>query len=175
MYRISLQQSADRPAIESLLDRTFGDNRFEKKSYRFRYGVDPVIGLSFVAREGAAIVATIQHWPISIGADRAPALLLGPLGVEPKRKGEGIGQALVRHGLAAAASLGHERVVLVGDEPYYGRFGFRPASRFGVVMDDEAANRVLALALRTGGFGADGLISPSVKSPSASPRCTFYR
>jgi len=169
MYRINVQQPADRPKIENLLDRTFGGDRFEKKSYRFRCGIEPVVALSFVAREGAAIIATIQHWPVSIGADQAPALLLGPLGVEPARKGEGIGQALVRHGLAVAASHGHQRVLLVGDEPYYGRFGFQKAKAFGVVMADEDPDRVLALALRRGGLGAvSGLITvPRATTPEA--------
>lgn len=112
--------------IESLLDQVFGLERRVKTSYRLREAERPVDSLSLVAVEPeAGLVGAISFWRLFIGDQGTPALLLGPLAVSPERQGAGIGRALMTTGLAKAKSLGHQLVLLVGDEPYYGRVGFR--------------------------------------------------
>jgi predicted N-acetyltransferase YhbS len=117
---------ADEAAVEHLLDLAFGSDRRSKTSYRLRQDNAAVPGLSLVVRDaGVGISGTISFWPLVIGAAGRPALLLGPLAVHPDRQGLGIGLALMREGLAKAAAMGHRLVLLVGDEPYYARVGFR--------------------------------------------------
>jgi predicted N-acetyltransferase YhbS len=124
---ISLEDttSQDHQSIEHLLDLAFGSGRQSKTSYRLRAGNSPVPGLSMVTRDhGVGVSGTISFWPLAIGAQQSPALLLGPLAVHPDRQGLGIGLALMREGLARARALGHGLVLLVGDEPYYAKVGF---------------------------------------------------
>ncbi|MCA3555076.1 GNAT family N-acetyltransferase [Aestuariivirga sp.] len=116
---------ADHDPVEHLLDLAFGSSRRGKTSYRLREANSPVPGLSLVTRDdGVGISGTISFWPLEIGDERSPALLLGPLAVHPDRQGLGIGLALMREGLARARAQGHGLVLLVGDEPYYARVGF---------------------------------------------------
>ena len=114
----------DAAAIDHLNARVFGPGRFSRSAYRVRETADPVPELSFVARVGTLMVGANAMTPIDIGG--APALLLGPLIVEPVFRSQGIGEALVTHALEAAKALGWKLVVLVGDEPYYARMGFKP-------------------------------------------------
>ena len=125
----------DHAAIEHLLDLSFGSDRQSKTSYRLREGNSAVAGLSLVVRDaGVGIAGTISFWPLAIGANETPALLLGPLAVHPDRQGLGIGLALMREGLARATAMGQRLVLLVGDEPYYSKVGFRtlPAGLIGM-------------------------------------------
>jgi predicted N-acetyltransferase YhbS len=116
----------DHDAIEHLLDLSFGSDRRSKTSYRLRENNAPVPGLSLVVRDqGVGISGTISFWPLTIGEAQTPALLLGPLAVHPDRQNLGIGLLLMREGLARARQQGHALVLLVGDEPYYARAGFR--------------------------------------------------
>lgn len=150
MIQIIEERPGDAPAIEKLLNSAFGPKRKRKISYRYRLRLAPAVGLSFVAEDDGAIAGTIRHWPILITApDRSqhPALLLGPLAVSSDYRGHGLGALLMQRGLAQARAMGHELVVLVGDLPYYARFGFVPASEFGITMPYERPERVLALAL----------------------------
>ena len=124
-FRIRDEQSRDAVAREALLDRSFGLERFAKTCERLREGRLPAQGLSFVVTAGATIVGTLRLWHVAAG-DRA-ALLLGPLAVDTAHRSAGIGRALVGHGLAKARALGHAGVILVGDAPYYARFGFSRA------------------------------------------------
>jgi predicted N-acetyltransferase YhbS len=119
--------------IESLLDQGFGADRRQKTVYRLREGVAPIANLRFAVFDGPKLVGSLRFWPIVIGG-RAPAILLGPLAVDPPRRGEGIGRALTRHGLDEAARLGHRLCVLVGDRPYYEPFGFRSAPSAGLEL-----------------------------------------
>jgi predicted N-acetyltransferase YhbS len=92
-------------------------------------------------------------------------LLLGPVAVHPTRQGEGLGGLLMRESLAEAARLGWERVLLVGDAPYYRRFGFRKIE--GVIMPPPTnPDRVLALSLRPGAW--EGVRGPVEKDDAAS-------
>lgn len=125
MFRVMRERPEDEAEVEWLLDTAFAPGRTALSSYRLREGVDPVRALCLVARdEYDAVVGAIRNWPVRIGEAGRPALLLGPVAVHPTRQGEGLGGILMREVLERAAELGWERVVLVGDEPYYARFGF---------------------------------------------------
>ncbi len=123
MYRLNRETSQDRWEVEALYDLCFAPGREALSSYRLREGVPPVANLCLVARDPDDILAgAIRFWPVRV--ERAEALLLGPVAVHPTRQGEGLGGMLMREGLALAAADRWPRVLLVGDEPYYGRFGF---------------------------------------------------
>ncbi len=125
MFRILPETADDIYEVEMLLDLAFAPGRTALSSYQLREGVEPVAELSRIVRdEFDAVVGAIRYWPIRIGASGDPALLLGPVAIHPTRQGEGLGALLIGETLDAAAKLGWERVVLVGDAPYYRRFGF---------------------------------------------------
>ena len=123
-----LEPAADDDAepIERLNERVFGPGRFARAAYRIRETTPADPGLSFVARVGTLLVGASAMTPIAIGG--APALLLGPLIVEPVFRSQGIGEALVNRSLEAAKAAGWKLVILVGDEPYYARMGFKRAA-----------------------------------------------
>lgn len=114
---------ADDAAIERLVARTFGPGRFARTAYRLREGNPHRRDLSFTAYIGTMLVGSVRLTPIVIG--EVPALLLGPLTVEPPFRSHGIGRRLVERSLEAAKADGARLVLLVGDEPYYGRMGFK--------------------------------------------------
>src|SRR5438445_3024056 len=113
----------DADAIERLHERTFGPGRFVLSAYRLREHVDHLLDLSFTARIGTLLVGSVRQLPICIGD--AKALMLGPLTVEPPFRSHGIGRKLLERCLSEAKAQGERLVLLVGDEPYYSRFGFR--------------------------------------------------
>ena len=115
----------DSEPVERLNERVFGPGRFSRSAYRIRETTPADPGLSFVARVGTLLVGASAMTPIAIG--EAPALLLGPLIVEPVFRSQGIGEALVKRSLEAAKTAGWKLVILVGDEPYYARMGFKQA------------------------------------------------
>ena len=119
------ERPADAPAREVLLDDAFGDERFAKTCQRLRDGRLPAEGLALIARDGERIVGTLRCW--SVEAGERPALLLGPLAVARSHRSIGVGSALMRETLWRAAMGGHTAVLLVGDAPYYARFGFEAA------------------------------------------------
>jgi predicted N-acetyltransferase YhbS len=112
----------DAAAIEHLHERTFGPGRYARTAFRIRERITHRLDLSFTARIGTLLVGSVRLSPITIGS--AKALLLGPLTVEPPFRGHGVGRALIERALAEAKAKGHRLVLLVGDEPYYGRYGF---------------------------------------------------
>jgi predicted N-acetyltransferase YhbS len=114
--------SVDADAIERLHERAFGPGRFARTAYRIREGAPHLLDLSFTALVGTLLVGSVRLTPVRAGEQ--PGLMLGPLTVDPAFENRGIGRGLIEHALAAAREHGHELVFLVGDEPYYGRFGF---------------------------------------------------
>lgn len=158
MLELSLEQPGDTAEIEALLDLSFGPERRKKRSYHYRRGVPRVAELCLVARDAGdpKIVGGIRYWPVTIGQIATPALLLGPLAIQPERRGTGVGAALMRTSLELAEQAGHRVVVLVGDLAYYGRFGFSPAAPRGIFMPNEVPERVLATELRPGAL--DGVV-----------------
>ncbi|MBU3259242.1 N-acetyltransferase [Roseovarius sp. PS-C2] len=145
MFELRPETEEDWWEVEALYDLCFAPGREALSSYRLRDGVPPVRGLSLVARDGDGILAgAIRFWPVRIGA--VQALLLGPVAVHPTRQGEGLGGWLIRESLDLAARQGWDRVLLVGDAPYYGRFGFRRLD--GIEMPPPTnPDRVLGIAL----------------------------
>jgi predicted N-acetyltransferase YhbS len=152
----------DVEAREALLDRCFGAARFDKTCERLREGRLPADRLSLVADEDDEVVGTVRLWHVTAGPFR-PALMLGPLAVDPARHGLGVGGALVREALNRAAALGHGAVLLVGDAPYYERFDFSAEKTGSLWLPGRyERSRFLALELRPGALdGARGLVSGS--------------
>lgn len=131
--------------VEALYDLCFAPGREALSSYRLRDGVPPVADLCLLLRDDSGVAAAIRYWPVLVGGQ--PVLLLGPIAVHPTHQGEGLGGWLMRDSLARAADAGWGRVLLVGDEPYYRRFGFTRMS--GVTMPPPTnPARVLGLELR---------------------------
>ncbi len=157
-FRIREERASDVGAREALLDKTFGPARFAKTCERLREGRLASPGLSFVAVADGALVGTVRLWDIEIG-DRT-SLMLGPLAVDTRIRSAGIGAALMEHALGRARKLGHKSVVLVGDAPYYARFGFDAALTEGFVLPGPVdRERFLGLELASGGLrGVKGRI-----------------
>ena len=150
----------DVDAREAMLDICFGPSRFEKTCERLREGRLPAVGLALVVEQDGEIVGTVRLWHVSAGPNR-PALMLGPLAVDPARQGLGIGGKLMREALSRARTLGHRAVLLVGDAPYYERFGFSAAAAEDLWLPGPYdRSRFLALELDPGALdGARGLVS----------------
>jgi predicted N-acetyltransferase YhbS len=132
MLLILPERPADGAAIDLLLDHAFGANRHERTVYKLRLG-PPLCELAFVAITDGALVGSLRFWPVQL--DRgAGGVLLGPLAVEPALRAQGIGKALVQHGLEAAKRCGHGLCLVSGDPDYYGPFGFVPATPLGLTL-----------------------------------------
>ncbi|MGR3593643.1 MAG: GNAT family N-acetyltransferase [Limimaricola soesokkakensis] len=154
MAEIAQEQPGDHHEVEALYDLCFAPGREALSSYRLRDGVPPEAELCLVARGRAGEAAgAIRTWPVRVG-DHA-ALLLGPVAVHPTRQGEGLGGLLIFEVIERARMAGHPRMMLVGDAPYYSRFGF---SRLDGVLMPPPTNpeRVLGLALRDGAWDGIG-------------------
>ena len=158
MYELCPETPADTPEVEALLDLCFAPGRTALSSYRLRDGVAPVLPLCLMLRNEYRVpVGAIRYWPVRIAA--WPVLLLGPVAVHPTTQGEGLGALLMRESLERATGLGWERVMLVGDLPYYSRFGFSRLE--GVEMPPPTnPDRVLGLELKAGAWnGVTGQVS----------------
>jgi len=146
--------------VEALYDLCFAPGREALSSYRLRHDVDPIAQLCLTARDLDRILGgAIRHWPVMVGSARA--LLLGPIAVHPTRQGEGLGRVLIDECLIRACHLGWQRVMLVGDAPYYSRFGFKPLH--GVEMPPPTnPNRVLGHELTPDAWaGISGKVTPN--------------
>jgi predicted N-acetyltransferase YhbS len=161
---ITVEEPKHAVAIEALLDASFGPDRFTKTAYRLRDGVDTIPALNLVAIEHdehgrEVVVGTIRYWPILVGG-ATPSILLGPIAVAAHLQGSGLGSKLIRMSLNKAVALGHKSVILVGDAPYYERFGFSRALTLGMEMPGPVdMNRLLGLELVEGALsGAAGMI-----------------
>src|SRR5215467_6572564 len=154
----------DALAVDRLHERTFGPGRYARTAYRIREGAAHRLDLSFIARIGTLLVGSVRLTPVRIGETRA--LLLGPLTVEPPFRERGIGLRLIERALAEAKSKGHRLVLLVGDEPYYGKSGFKRVARGRVTMPGPVdLARVLVCELIEGAFeGVSGPIRPEWES-----------
>ncbi len=161
---ISSETADDAEAIERLHERTFGPGRYARTAYRIREDITHRLDLSFVARIGTLMVGSVRLSPILIGD--TPALLLGPLTVEPPFRERGIGHSLLARALDEARAGGHRLVVLVGDEPYYGRAGFKRIPKSVALMPGPVdPARLLVAELVDGAFtGVSGSIRPDWRS-----------
>lgn len=156
---IQVEMPDDAAAIERLHERTFGPGRYAKSAYRLREQVDHAPDLSFTARVGTLLIGSVRLSPIRVGETKA--LLLGPLTVEPAFRDRGVGQALIERALSAARSNGHRLVILVGDEPYYGKSGFKRIPPGHATMPGPVdPARLLVAELANGAFeGVSGVIN----------------
>jgi predicted N-acetyltransferase YhbS len=150
----------DAEAVERLHERAFGPGRFARTAFRLREGAPHRPELSFTALVGTLLVGSVRLTPVLAGD--APALMLGPLTVDPAFENRGIGAALMRRSLEAARQQGHRLVLLVGDERYYGRFGFRPVPSGQLALPGPVdPRRLLVLELAEGVLaGAKGAVLP---------------
>lgn len=151
VYHLEEETEADWWEVEALYDLCFAPGRTALSSYRLRDGVETVAPLCLVLRDDdGTLAAAIRYWPAEVAGQ--DILLLGPVAVHPTRQGEGLGGLLINESLAEARRLGWERVLLVGDAPYYSRFGFTRLE--GVVMPPPTnPDRVLGLELVRGAWG----------------------
>ena len=157
---IQPEAADDAVAIERLHERTFGPGRHAKTAYRLREQVDRLRELSFTARIGTLLIGSVWLTPIRIG--EAKALLLGPVTVEPVFRDRGVGQALIERALKEAKEKGHRLVILVGDEAYYEKCGFKRIPRGRAIMPGPVdPARLLLAELAEGAFdGVSGAIRP---------------
>lgn len=161
MFRLTQETSEDSAEVEWLLDLAFAPGRGALSSYRLRQHVAPISELCLVARdEFDAVAGCIRYWPIKIGVQEAPALLLGPIAVHPTRQGEGLGALLISETLSQAKVLGWRRILLIGDENYYKRFGFSSKKTGNLEFPEPYnATRLLALDLTDEAFkGVFGVV-----------------
>ena len=150
----------DALAIERLHERTFGPGRYARSAFRIREGRGHLLDLSFTARIGTLLVGSVRLTPICIG--ETPALLLGPLTVEPPFRERGVGSVLIQRALKDAKAKGHKLVLLVGDEPFYAKSGFKRIAKGLVKMPGPVdPARLLVAELAPGAFdGVAGMIRP---------------
>lgn len=167
-FTIAEETPADIVARENLLDRAMGADRRKKSSEKLRRDRVPADGLALVARDVQGhVIGTVRLWNVEAGVtpkgQPVDALLLGPLAVDGAHEGKGIGAALMRAAIAEAHARGHGAILLVGDAPYYERFGFFAEKAQHLVMPGPfARERFLALELKAGWLeGAAGMLTAS--------------
>jgi predicted N-acetyltransferase YhbS len=160
-FAIRAERAVDVAAREALLDACFGENRHDRTCQRLRDGRAPAAGLALSAVREGTLVGTVRLWHVSAGG--RPALVLGPLAVDPACRELGIGAALMNQALAAARARGHAAVILLGDAPYYARFGFSSAKTGKLMLPGPfERERLLALEFEAGCLdGAGGMIVPT--------------
>jgi predicted N-acetyltransferase YhbS len=160
MITLKTERDEHAPAIERLLDASFGESRWHKTCQLLRDGQSPVRDLSLVALGRGALVGTVRLWTVNAGRRRA--LLLGPLAVDPSWQDQGVGAALMKEALRLAKGRGETSVILVGDEEYYGKFGFKADATTGLHLPGPVdrkrflANELVAGALQ----GVKGDVRP---------------
>ncbi len=167
-WLIRPEADQDAPAIEALNAASFGPGRFTKAAYRLREGVDPLTSLSFVAIEGGILRGSVRFWPIIVAGREE--LLLGPLAVETRQRGRGMGIALMQAGIAAARKGPWRAILLVGDEPYYAKVGFARLPPGRIVFPGPVdSDRILGLPLNAGEM--PNLSGPVQRARISSPVC----
>src|ERR1700722_3056158 len=171
-FVIRAERASDVVARAALLDACFGANRHARICQRLRDGRAPAEGLAFAAVRNRRLVGTLRLWHVSAGG--LPALVLGPLAVDPKYRELGVGAALMNHALLAAGVRGHGAVILLGDAPYYARFGFSALKTSELSLPGPfERDRLLGLELREGALdGARGMIGSTgaLALKTAAPR-----
>ncbi|MXZ49815.1 MAG: N-acetyltransferase [Rhodobacteraceae bacterium] len=156
------EKPEDCTKIEVLLDNAFGLGRTNLSSYQLRIENQHIEALSMVAKEDdGSIVGSIRFWPVRVGQNEFKVLLLGPIAVHHTHQGEGIGSYLIGEGISKARELDWEAILLVGDEPYYSKFGFSVIKTVEFPPPTDP-NRILCLELTE---GARNLLKGKVRSP----------
>jgi predicted N-acetyltransferase YhbS len=160
-FAIRAERASDVASRETLLDACFGPNRHARTCQRLRDGRLPAEGLALSAVRHGRLIGTVRLWHVAAGG--VAALVLGPLAVDPSCRALGVGAALMRQALAEAVARGHSAVILLGDAPYYARFGFSADKMAALALPGPfERDRLLGLELRSGALdGAAGLIAPT--------------
>jgi predicted N-acetyltransferase YhbS len=160
-FAIRSERASDVVAREALLDACFGESRSQRTCQRLRDGRAPAEGLALSAVREGRLVGTVRLWHVSAGG--IPALVLGPLAVDHTCRKLGVGAALMDHALAAATTRGHRAVILLGDAPYYARFGFSTLKTGELSLPGPfERDRLLGLELSEGALdGAWGMVVPT--------------
>jgi predicted N-acetyltransferase YhbS len=173
---IRIENAADLPGIDKLYTKSFGSAQPHSPVSYLRDATTPVTDLCLVAEDLGEVVGTLRFWPVMIGPV-TPALLLGPIAVAPGWHSRGLGAQMINLGLGRARDLGHKIVLLVGDGPYYGRFGFTRHLTQGVLLATPVeTERFLGLELVPGAMhGVNGDVRPvmMVDSTTATTRRTI--
>jgi len=169
-FAIRAERTSDVTAREALLDACFGENRHMRTCQRLRDGRAPAEGLALSAVRKGKLLGTVRLWHVSAGG--VPALMLGPLAVDSAHRELGVGAVLVAQALAAARVRGHRAVLLLGDAPYYGRFGFSAAKTGALTLPGAfEPERLLALELEEGALDdAWGMIVPTGRAAQKPAR-----
>lgn len=160
-FHVRDEVASDVAARETLLDAAFGPTRFAKTCERLREGRLPADGLALVAEAASGrLIGTVRLWHVEAGSAGA-ALMLGPIAVEAQARSLGLGAALIRVAIDRARRFGHRAIVLVGDAPYYARFGFEPEATLGLDLPGPVERaRFLGLDLVDGALaGATGMVA----------------
>jgi predicted N-acetyltransferase YhbS len=160
-FAIRSERAVDVAAREALLDACFGEDRHGRTCQRLRDGRAPAAGLALSAMREGKLVGTVRLWHVSAGG--RPALVVGPLAVDPACRELGIGAALMHQALAAARARGHAAVILLGDAAYYARFGFSADKTAELALPGPfERDRLLAIEFAEGALdGATGMIVPT--------------
>jgi predicted N-acetyltransferase YhbS len=169
-FAIRAERSADVAAREALLDACFGTSRQARTCQRLRDGRLPAEGLAFTAVRHGRLVGTVRLWDVEAGGEAA--LVLGPLAVDPACRASGLGAALMTHAIAEAAARGHGAIILLGDAPYYAKFGFSAEKTAALSLPGPfERDRLLGLELRASALdGAAGMIVPTGAAAKALRR-----
>lgn len=164
LTQISITSPADLAQIEALLDARFGADRQQRTAYRLRDGVEPIAPLCLVARDGGHLLGSVQCWPLQLRTAEGqifPLILLGPVAVALVHEKEGIGSVLMTEVLTRADALSGVPLLLIGDAPYYGRFGFSAAHTGGWQVPGPVERDRLLLRGDAGGLAATGWLEPA--------------
>ena len=159
------------PDIEALLDERFGPARHNRTAYRLRDGVKPIRELCLVARAGGHLLGSVQCWPLHLritDGRRLPLVLLGPVAVDLAHEGEGVGTLLMQEVLARADAVSGLPMLLIGDEPYYGRFGFSAAATAEWQVPGPVDRARLLLRGATESLPVSGCLEPATKGRAAA-------
>src|ERR1700761_7101541 len=169
-FAIRAERASDVVAREALLDACFGGNRQMRTCQRLRDGRAPAEGLALSAVREGRLVGTVRLWHVSAGG--IPALVLGPLAVDEQSRKFGVGAALMARAIKVARQRGHGAIILLGDEPYYTRFGFSTAKTAELSLPGPfERDRLLGLELRDGALdGAWGMIVATGRPAAAKAR-----
>jgi predicted N-acetyltransferase YhbS len=170
-FVIRAERASDVVAREALLDACFGENRHLRTCQRLRDGRAPAEGLALSAVREGRLVGTLRLWHVSVGG--VPALVLGPLAVDPSCRALGLGAKLMTCALQAAKARGHGAVILLGDAAYYAKFGFTATKTGEIALPGPfERERLLGLELRDGALdGVSGMIvATGAMAPNKAPR-----
>ena len=127
-YSIVLDAPEHSDAVEALYDEVFGPGRFAKTAERLREGNAKIAEASLVAVDADGVTGVVRVWPVKVG-EKGKAAFLGPIAVAERRRGNGVAFKLMERAIGVCREQGYSAVILVGDQDYYDRFGFKQAGK----------------------------------------------